>query len=96
MRLRLLTLLFAASLWTSVWADEQAASGEQQNTERNLPDATSKKFEALDRNHDRHISIEEARSDPSLEKRFASADANDDRLLDQAEFREEEQKSRQD
>jgi hypothetical protein len=87
MKLSLPILFFAASLCACARADEQAASAEQQNTERNLPDAASKKFDALDRNHDRHISVEEARSDPSLEKRFASADANGDRLLDEAEFR---------
>jgi EF hand len=40
----------------------------------------------LDRNHDQHISLDEARQDPGLLKRFAAADANGDGQLDQAEF----------
>jgi Ca2+-binding EF-hand superfamily protein len=49
-------------------------------------DAANKKFKALDLNHDRHISRDEARKDPELLKRFASADTNGDGQLDQAEF----------
>jgi len=49
-------------------------------------DAANKQFKALDHNHDRHISLDEAHKDPELLKRFASADTNGDGQLDQAEF----------
>jgi hypothetical protein len=75
-------ILFSAS----TLAEDQSSIAKQQNIEQSSMDAGNKKFKALDRNHDQHISLEEARTDPELLKRFASADTNGDGQLDQAEF----------
>jgi len=76
------TILFSAS----IAADDQSSAAKQPNVEQSSVDAANQKFRALDRNHDQHISLEEARKDPELLKRFASADTNGDGKLDQAEF----------
>jgi hypothetical protein len=81
-----LASLCIALLSVSARADDQSPVAKQQNIEQSSMDAGNKKFKALDRNHDQHISLEEARNDPELLKRFASADTNGDGKLDQAEF----------
>jgi len=66
-------------------ADDRVVAN-QSNVEQSSMAAANKKFKALDRNHDQHISIDAARKDPELLKRFASADTNGDGQLNQAEF----------
>jgi Ca2+-binding EF-hand superfamily protein len=68
------------------WADDAQNIAKQPNVEQHSTDQANAKFKVLDRNHDQHISREEARKDPALERRFASIDANGDGLLDQSEF----------
>jgi Ca2+-binding EF-hand superfamily protein len=77
--------LCVALLTLSARADDQSAAT-QPNVEQSSMHAANQKFKALDRNHDQYISLEEARKDPELMKRFASADTNGDGKLDQAEF----------
>jgi hypothetical protein len=69
-----------------VWAHDAEDTAKQPNVEQQSTDQANIKFKALDRNHDRHVSREEARKDPTLDKRLASIDINGDGLLNQAEF----------
>lgn len=85
-RTTLLSFLCIALFSLRASADDQANVAKQPNVEQSSMDAANKKFKVLDRNHDQHISQDEARKDPELFKRFASADTNGDGQLDQAEF----------
>jgi Ca2+-binding EF-hand superfamily protein len=84
--MKIATSLCALCLATPAWADDTQNVAKQPSVEQSSTDKANEKFKALDRNHDQHISHDEARSDPALDKRFASADSNGDGQLDQAEF----------
>jgi Ca2+-binding EF-hand superfamily protein len=84
--MKLALLVAAIVAMPQAWANDAEDIAKRPNIEQQSSDQANAKFKALDRNHDRHISREDARTDSVLEKRFASIDSNGDGVLDQAEF----------